>query len=54
MQEVTNINEENQEKMQDLVQNRHIPRRGLYDTVVVGVEKKKPEKKVNLVNIIIT
>ena len=48
MQEITNINEENQEEIQDLVQNRHVPRRGLYDTTLVGVEKNKPEKKVNL------
>lgn len=54
MQEITNINEENQEEIQDLVQNRHVPRRGLYDTTLVGVEKNKPKKKVNLVNIIIT
>ena len=54
MQEITNINEENQEEVQDLVQNRHVPRRGLYDTTLVGVEKNNPEKKVNLVNIIIT
>ena len=31
-------------KIEDLVENRHIPRRGIYDTVLVVVEKNKRDE----------
>ena len=46
MQEITNINEEHEDEIQYLIQNKHVPRRGLYDTVLAVVEKNKPEEKV--------
>ena len=44
MQEITTINEEHEDKIQDLIQNRHVSRRGLYGTVLVVVEKNEPEE----------
>ena len=38
---MTNLDEEHQEKLQDLVRNRHIPRAGNVDTVLQFVKKNK-------------